>query len=201
MTPRAIERFFQRLAAEFGGRATIIVTGAAAGSLWGHIRASQDIDFGVQLSGRRSGRWEQFQAAVDRTVQRTGIQVNYAEDLDRWSSITLLDYRRHTRPYRRFGALDVRLLEPAYWAIGKLGRYFDLDVDDLVHVLRRTRVPPAAALRLWASALRASPRSTALAQYRRQVEHFLATHGPSVWGRDFDVEAAIRRFQRAAGIR
>lgn len=199
MTPRVIERFFRTLAQEFGEPATVIVTGAAAGSLWGHIRPSQDIDFGAQIGGDPTG-WERFQAAVNRTAQRTGIQVNYAEDIDRWSSITLLDYRRHTVPYRRFGKLSVRLIDPVYWSIGKLGRYFDLDVDDIVTVLRRKHMPAASTIRVWAKALRASPRSTAVIQFRSQVEHFLRTYGPAIWGRKFDAEAAVQHFHRAAGI-
>ena len=200
MNPRAIERFFNTLAREFDGSATIIVTGAAAGSLWGHIRPSQDIDFGFQLGGNKRAGWERFQAAVTRTVQRTGIQANYAEDIDRWSSITLLDYRRHTVPYRRVGKLQIRLLDPVYWSIGKLGRYFDLDVDDVVAVLRRKKVPAASTIDVWARALRASPRSTAITQFRIQVEHFLRVYGKKVSGRSFDPEAALRRFHHTAGI-
>ncbi len=178
----------------------MILTGAAAGSLWGHIRPSQDIDFGVRLARATPKGWRDFQAAVDRAAQRTGLQVNYAQDIDRWSAITLLDYRRHTAPYRRFGALEVRLLEPAYWSIGKMGRYFDLDVQDLIAVLKRQKVPPGALARLWARALLASPVSPALFQFRTQVEHFLRTYGRTVWGRTFNAEAAIARFQRHARI-
>ncbi len=201
MTSRVIDRFFRTLAREFKEPAAIIVTGAAAGSLWGHIRPSQDIDFGIRLLGNDPAGWERFQAAVDQTVQQTGLQVNYAEDIDRWSSITLLDYRRHTEPYRRFGKLNVRLLDPVYWSIGKLGRYFDLDVDDVVTVLKRKNVPAASAIRLWAKALRASPQSTAISQFRIQVEHFLRTYGRTIWGLKFDADAAIHNFHRAAGIR
>lgn len=201
MTPKAIDRFFRTLAREFGGPATVIVTGAAAGSLWGRVRPSQDIDFGIQLGGRSAAGWERFQEAVTRTVQRTGIQGNYAQDLDRWGSITLLDYRRHTLPYRRFGKLNVRLLDPVYWSIGKLGRYLGLDVDDVVTVLRRRRVPSASVIRVWAKALRASPKSTALTQFRHQVEGFLRTYGRAIWGRRFDPDAAVRQFHRAARMR
>jgi len=198
MTPRAIDRWFRTLAQEFDGSATIIVTGAAAASLWGRVRPSQDIDFGIQLGSRSPAGWERFQKAVRRAVQRTGIQVNYAQDLDRWGSITLLDYRRHTLPYRRFGKLNVRLLDPLYWSIGKLGRYLGLDVDDVVKVLRRRRIPAASVIRVWARALRASPKSTALTQFRIQVEAFLRTYGRAIWGRRFDPEAALRQFHRAA---
>lgn len=200
MTPRTINRFFRTLAQEFTEPATLIVTGAAAASLWGHVRPSQDIDFGVRLPGRQPAAWERFQAAVNRTTQRTGIHVNYAEDLERWSSITLLDYQRHTLPYQRIGRLNIRLLHPLYWSIGKLARYFALDVDDLVTVLKRRRLPLASAIRVWAAALRASPRSTALPQFRSQVEDFLRTHGRTIWGRRFDADAAVHRFLRQARI-
>ena len=201
MHPRAIDRFFKTLAGEFGGAATLIVTGAAAGSLWGRVRPSQDIDFGVRLAGRRRAAWDRFQAAVRRAIERTGIQVNYAEDIDRWGSVTLLDYRRHTTLYRRFGALTIRLLDPAYWTIGKLTRYFALDVDDVAKVLTRRKVPASSAIRVWGRALRKSPRSAALTQFRDQVEHFLRTSGRTIWGRGFDADAAVRQFHLAAGLR
>ncbi len=200
MDPRAIDRFFRLLAEEFGKPATVVITGAAAGSLWGHIRPSRDIDFGITLTSRHPAIWNLFQAAVDRASRQTGIQGNYAEDIDRWSSISFLDWRRHTLAYRRFGKLRVRLLDPAYWSIGKLGRYFDLDVHDLVTVLKRKRLPLLRVLRLWAKALRASPRSSAVFQFRTQVEHFLRLYGRTIWGRRFDYEAALRLFHRHAGI-
>jgi len=201
MDPRAIDRFFRFLAQEYGRSAKVIVTGAAAGSLWGHVRPSRDIDFAVTLASRQSALWNAFQAAVDRASRQAGIQVNYAEDIDRWSSIALLDWRRHTTRYRRFGKLEVRLLDPVHWSIGKLSRYYELDAYDLVAVLRRQRPPLLRVLQVWARALRASPRSPAVFQFRTQVEHFLRAHGREVWGRRFDGEAAIRQFHRQAGIR
>ena len=146
MDPAVIDRFFRILAKEFDRPATVILTGAAAGSLLGHIRASRDIDFAVRVSPRDEDAWERLAIAIDRARQRVGIEVNYAEDIDRWSSVTLLDYRRHTTAYRRFGALQVRVLDPVYWSIGKLGRYLELDVHDLLAVLRRHRVPARRAV-------------------------------------------------------
>ena len=206
MHSTVIDRFFRILAKEFDQPATVILTGAAAGSLLGHIRTSRDIDFAVRVARPGEDTWERLASAIDRARQRVGIEVNYAEDIDRWSSVTLLDYRRHTTAYRRFGALQVQVLDPIYWAIGKLGRYLEIDVNDLVAVLRHHRVPahrvPAhRAVEVWGSALRSSPKSAALFQFRRQVEHFLRTYGKTVWGRAFDPEAAVRRFHRAAGIR
>ena len=196
MTPRQIDQFFRALGRQLEVPARAILTGAAAGSLWGHVRPSLDVDFAIRPAGRGRGAWQHIEQAVERASRLTGIRAHYAEDIDRWSAVSFLDYRRHTTPYRRYGLLDVRLLDPAYWSIGKMTRYLDLDVRDLVHVLSRQRVPPCRLVALWARAIRHSPRSPALGQCRRQIEHFLRTFGHAIWGQTFDAERAIRLFHR-----
>jgi len=200
MTRAQIDAFFRVFAEQWGGKGIVLLTGAAAASIWGHVRPSVDIDFAVQLKRRGRSVWGKLEDAIDRTVRLTGIQANYAEDIDRWGLITLLDYRRHTRPYRRFGPLEVRLLDPAYWSIGKMTRYLDPDVRDMIQVFKRQNVAADHLARLWGRALKRSPRSTALSQFRRQVEHFLRSHGRAVWGREFAPERALRRFYKEAGI-
>jgi hypothetical protein len=197
MTPRQIERFFRLMGRELEEPVVVLLTGAAAGALWGHVRPSLDVDFAVQLGSRRQGAWKRLESAVEQACRLTGIRANYAEDIDRWSSVSFLDYRRHTRPYRRFGRLQVRLLDPGYWSIGKVARYLDPDVRDLAAVLKRQRVAPAPLVRLWAAAVRRSPRSAALTQFRNHAEHFLHAYGRRVWGRSFEAEAATRAFRRA----
>ena len=196
MSPRQIDQFFRTLAREYEDPATVILTGAAAGALWGHVRPSLGIDFAIQPTGRRADRWTRLEEAIERTVRRTGIAVNYAQDIDRWSSIYLLDYRRHTHFYRRFGALQVRLLDPAYWSIGKLSRYLEPDVRDMVEVFRRQQVSPTRLLHVWGRALRHSPRSLAVTQSVRQAEHFLRTYGKTLWGERFNPERAMTRLRR-----
>lgn len=196
MSPRQIDRFFRALARELNQPATVIVTGAAAGSLWGHVRPSLDIDFAIRPSHRGAAAWAQIEGAVNRAIQRTSVAVNYAEDIDRWGPISLLDYRKHATLYRRFGTLRVKILDPAYWSIGKINRYLEPDVQDLVGVLSHERVPVKRLVAVWAKALRSSPRSTACTLFRNQAEHFLRTYGATVWGKPFDAEAALRQFSR-----
>lgn len=196
MSPKQIERFFTVLARQLSHPARVILTGAAAGSLFGHVRPSLDIDFAIMPVRRSQKAWEQIESAVERTVQLTGIRANYAEDIDRWSSISFLDYRRHTRAYRVFGSLTVRLLDPAYWSIGKISRFLDPDVNDLVSVIRRQRIPAARLLRLWARAIRQSPRSPAQTQCRRQTEAFLRVFGQRIWGPSFHTDRAITLFRQ-----
>ncbi|OGX41042.1 MAG: hypothetical protein A3C53_06665 [Omnitrophica WOR_2 bacterium RIFCSPHIGHO2_02_FULL_68_15] len=201
MTPQQIARFFTVMARALDAPATVVLTGAAAGTLMGAGRPSLDVDFAVVLPwGRPAVPWSRVEQAVQAATRQTGIAAQFAEDISRWSLISFLEYRRHTRPYRRFGRLDVRVLEPPYWAIGKLTRYLDLDVEDLIRVLRRARLAPEPLARLWGRALKASPRSDACWSFRRHVETFFHRHGPAIWGRAFASARALAAFHRAAGL-
>ncbi len=204
MTSRQIERFLTILAAELGEPARAFLTGAAAAALWGRVRPSADIDLGLEFRGRARaaspGSWQRIQEAIDRTTRLTGVPASVAEDIDRWGMITLLDYRRSSRLFRRFGKLEVRLLNPVNWAIGKLTRCLDPDVRDVTEVLRRQKVPWIGAARTWGRALRASPASTTQFQFRLNVQDFFRRRGRSIWGPSFDAQVAISRFEGAARI-
>jgi hypothetical protein len=202
MNRRQIDGFFATLGTALGVPARAYLTGAAAAALWGRVRPSIDVDFGLERRGRghTASSWEAFAVAVERTSRLTGIPASVAEDIDRWGMITLLSYRRSSRLYRRFGLLEVRLLHPVNWSIGKLTRYLDPDVRDVTEVFRRQAIGVDRAVDTWGRALRASPASTVQSQFRRNVEHFIATQGRRIWGTAFDRDAALGRFHRAARI-
>lgn len=200
MKRRQIDRFLAILARELDAPARVYVTGAAAAALWGRARPSVDIDLGLELRTKGPGWWQRAEDAVKRATLLTGIPASAAEDIDRWGMITLLDYRRTSRLYRRFGQLDVRLLDPVQWAIGKITRYLDSDIHDVVGVFRARKVVAAKAAATWGRALRASPPSTSQFQFRQNAERFFAHEGPSIWGARFDASDAVRRFHRSAGM-
>lgn len=204
MTPSEVERFFSALSKIYGGQVTVMLTGAAAGSLMGSVRPSMDVDFAAVLPTQQRGGeapWGLFEEAVRQAVRQTGIAANFSADLDRWSSITLLDYAKQTQRYKRIGRLELRFLKSSYWAIGKLARYIQSDVQDLRRVLRTQQPAWRSAVRLWGKALRKSPRSTACFQFRQHVEHFLKRYGREVWGSSLEPSQAIEEFHRTAGIR
>jgi hypothetical protein len=118
----------------------------------------------------------------------TGIYVQYSESVERWSQLAWLEYREHTRLFKRFGPVEVRVLNPPYWSIGKIGRYWDQDVADLVAVFTRQPPDALALATLWSRVLRASPQSTLLASVRRQALHFFETHGAAIWGPTLPLE-------------
>jgi hypothetical protein len=202
-SPQALNRFFEALAERVPCRVKLILTGGAEALLLGSTRPTGDLDFGITLiptAESQEREWAEVEAALAAASQAAQVTVQYSADIDRWSAITMPNYHRHTRLYQRFGRVWVHLLEPAYWAVPKLARYLDTDATDMEAVLRAQGVKPEPLARLCGRALRASPRSTAQFSFRQHVEHFLRAHGPSVWGGDFDAEAAVRVFHRAAGI-
>jgi hypothetical protein len=200
MNERRIQQFFQILAREIDKSLVVILTGAAAGTLWGSKRQSQDIDFAIRAAKNNPTLWKEIDNAVQRTVRLTGIAANYAEDIDRWGMISLLDYGKQTSFYRRFGPVTVRLMDPRYWAIGKLTRLYQSDIEDIVAVFKRQRPAFAATAAVWAKALKASPKSTALFGFKNNVEHFIEKHGKAVWGSRFDSEAGKTFFRKKSGI-
>lgn len=205
MTSSMVARFFQEMARHLSDPIAVLLVGGAAAAVQGRARATQDVDFEIRVASPDSLSAEGVAAArrratdaVARARAATGIAAQFSEDIDRWSSISLGDYRRHVRRWRRFGPVTVRLLEPAYFAIGKLARGTASDLSDVTAVFRRQRVSWRRAAQVWGEALRRSPLSDAVPLFTRQVEHFFARTGPGLWGRSFRSEAAIALFRRAA---
>jgi hypothetical protein len=196
-----IDRFFKLLSEECPENLRVILTGAAAGALLGHVRASVDVDFAIRSARKDPEAWDRVRAAVARVTEKTGVSANFAQDIDRWSQITYLDYDRHVIPYKRFGALKAEVLEPGHWSIGKMARFLAPDVRDMVQVFRKRRVPARLLVRLWGKALKNSPPSDAQFLFRKNVESFLSAHGRKIWGKDFDAPAATALFHGAAGLK
>lgn len=196
MNKKQIERYFKIVDKIYGKKCKIIVTGAAAGALYGRIRATMDIDFSAEAAD-----WENFSKAVKEASVRTGIAAQYAEDIDRWSSITFMDYKKHTFIYGRFGRIEVRLMEPSYWAIGKLSRYLDPDIRDLWKIFEKTGTRWQTTASVAGRALRKSPKSNACFLFRKQTEGFFKHYGRKIWGRAFDANEAIALFHKQAGVK
>ena len=188
------------MAKELDDPAEVILTGAVAGAIFGNVRSSADIDFAIEPKRSGKGCWDRVDAALRQTSRATGINVQYARDIDRWGMISLLDYRKKTLPYRKFGGIDVRTLDPAHWAIGKFSRYLEQDVQDLAAVFKKKKVAPILLAQTLGRALRKSSPSSQCFQFRRHIEHFFQEYGRKIWRARFDPDASIRAFHRHAGI-
>lgn len=198
MNRKQIDKFFKAVSQNIKdipkGKIKIILTGAAAGNLMGASRPSMDIDFCIDYDKKYT---QYVESAIKQAASTTGIAANFSEDIDRWSQITFLDYKQHTIPYKTFGAVEVSILSPGYWSIGKIARYLDPDVDDLVKVLKSNSVSANALAKLLGRALLKSPRSTASFAFKTHVEHFFKAYGSVIWGRDFNPDRSISAFQKS----
>ncbi len=201
MNPKEIERFFKGIAKDFNEEATVYLTGAAAGALMGGVRPSMDVDFGVQLKSGKAQQWDRLAEAIEKNKRLTGLGSNYDEDIDRWGMITLMDYQKHAKLFKQYGQLKVKVLEPAYWSIGKMTRYLQPDIADMEMVFRKKKVPAALLAEVWGRALKSSPRSASLLLFRRQVEDFFIHSGPKIWGKTFDPVKAIQTFHQSSGLK
>lgn len=202
MNQKQIDNFFHTLSQSVKGPAKekvkIILTGAAAGILLGGNRPSIDIDFALTCS---KNRFKDIEDAIKQASNITGIAVNFSEDIDRWSEISFLDYKKHTILYKTFGCVEVSILSPDYWSIGKITRYLNPDVDDLVKILKNNPVSCLKLAGLWGKALSKSPRSSASFTFKSHTEHFLKTYGKLIWGKGFNQDQTLRAFWDAAGIK
>jgi hypothetical protein len=196
-----IHRFFDDLGRRIDRPVQVLLTGGAAGILQGVKRATLDIDFEIRLkSAARESHagdpWEAVQSAIEASARATGITPQYDEDIDSWSSIALPSKR--SRLYRRFGKVEVRILDPVLWAIGKLTRYLSTDIQDLRIVLKNANTSPTGAVKLWGNALGISPASSSQSTFRKQVETFLDQYAREIWGPDADSAELKRLFLTSA---
>jgi len=203
MRKTVIELFFAALDRGLSRPARVIVTGAAAGAIYGNVRQSADIDFEIRLKGKRRGRdQDEILGDLIREISSSlGMAANYSDDISHWSMIDYLNYRQTAVPYKKIGQLDIRLMAPEYWTVGKMARFLEIDVKDITKVVKKKRLPAGRLVSLWARALRSSPLSLAKGQFRRNVETFLNLHGKKLWGKAFDRQKTVADFRRSAGLK
>ena len=195
MRPRDIHFFFKLLDQSLNRPAQIILLGASAGALMGHIRPSVDIDFEIRLKkSKKVLHPEALETILQAVAKRSRVAVNYSEDVSHWSMISYLDYRRTAVPYKRIGKLAIKIMAPEYWTIGKMARFLDLDIQDMIKIIRIKKLKPQRLLKLWKLALEKSHLSLELGEFRRHVIQFVGTYGKGLWGRGFDPDKALKTF-------
>ena len=61
MNRRQIDTFFQVLSEQMNEPLVVLLTGAAAGTIWGQVRPSVGVDFAVQVRRRDQETWERLE--------------------------------------------------------------------------------------------------------------------------------------------
>ncbi len=195
MKIKDIERFFTVLDQKIDIPLEVVLTGGAAAVLQGVIRATHDIDFEVDFIHKPKDipvAWKMVHEAMHFSGQATGITPQYASDIDRWNAIPL-PFKSSLR-IMTIGKIKVRILDPGLWAIGKLTRYIQSDIDDLRIVLKSAKTKPNPMARLWGQALRRSPPSNMQNLFARQVESFFRSYAKEIWGSKTDPSKLIEIF-------
>src|SRR5689334_4370495 len=93
-----IQRFFEEFDRRLNSPVRVLLTGGAAAIIMGVHRATQDIDFEIQLRvppRLKQAVWQKVQAALSEVAQVTRITPQFSEDIDRWSSISLPVKKSH----------------------------------------------------------------------------------------------------------
>lgn len=192
MQKSEIDTFFEKLAEKLGEPARIILTGGAASLLLGGSRPTQDIDFCL-----RTHEGSHVDKAIEEVKRSTEIGAQYSDDIDRWSAITFLDYDQHTIHYQSFGKIKVEILAPEYWSIGKMTRFYDSDIDDMIAVFKKQKTKIADLIPLWHRALKNSPRSNVQIQFKKQVAYFIKTFGKNIWGKSFAAKSWLEKWEES----
>lgn len=196
MKPELIDEFLEILNRELDMRAEIILIGASAASLMGHVRPSLDIDFEIRPKSKTSKTYKKKMAqAIQKAQEQLKIAVDYSENINGWSMVNYLDYRKTAIPYKNIGKLDVKLIAPEYWTIGKMARFLELDVQDMIKIIRSKKLNPDRLKLIWLKAIEASDLSLELGHFKDHVIFFIKRHGRKLWGKDFDADAWIQSFQ------
>lgn len=187
-----IDRFFREVAKEIKNPIRIFITGGVASWFMGGSRPTGDIDFGLRVKGKGRGGLHEIFGSVSRKL---GIAVEFSEDIGRWGMIDLPNYEKRAVFYKQFGRVSISILDIGSWSIGKLCRYYASDVSDLVAVFKKQKPDLRRLIRLWAQALKKSPRSSEQFLFVKNIEDFLGEYGPNIWGRRFQKEKMIALFQ------
>ena len=193
-----IDRFFSELDKEIERPLKVILTGAMAGMVLGSIRPSVDIDFEIGLSPYEKpsdALTDKIDSAIRAVSDRVGIPAQYSENIQGWSQISFLDYRESAKLYKKIGKIEIHLLAPEHWTIGKMARYLELDKIDVACILKKQRIDQDKILSLWALALRQSGLSDRSREFRDHVIDFIKEEGKKIWGKNFDPVAAATEFK------
>ena len=162
-----------------------------------------DIDFEIEFSSLDNPPEKPVQdveLAIQETSKKLNIPAQYSESIQGWSQISFLDYRESSALYKQIGKIEVRLMSPEHWSVGKIARYLELDEMDVTCVLKKHKIDWKKIVTFWGRALKSSMRSDKSREFRDHVLQFLKHKGKKIWGEGFDSEQAIEAFKMAAGI-
>ena len=186
-----IDRFFREVGKRISLPVQVYLTGGIASWIMGGQRPTEDIDFGLKTP---AGKWHEAEKIFQEISHALGIPIQFSENISRWGMIDLLNYEKSAKLYKKFGKVSVYHLDLHSWSIGKMGRYYQSDIEDMVNVFKIQKPNVRTLVKKWSEALRKSPRSSSQILFIKAVEDFLKNYGRAIWGEKFDIQKNIDQF-------
>ena len=130
-----MKHIYEKLAkslAEKNLKARIIAVGRSALELYGiEAQYTQDIDFELIAEDEV---WKDLEAIIEGLE----VRADYGESFDRWSVVPMPEgYRERAKCVMKFGKVEVCVLDPVDYVIGKLRRGTVEDEEDARLVIKR----------------------------------------------------------------
>lgn len=145
----------------------VYLTGGATAVLEGWRESTLDVDL------RLEPEVDDLLREIPRLKEQLGVNVELASPADFLPELP--GWRERSPFLRREGRLDIHHFDPYSQALSKLERAFDLDIEDVMEMVKRGLVEPGRALELLAAIEPELYRFPAVdpSSFRQRVERFL----------------------------
>jgi hypothetical protein len=180
-----IDLFFNKLSAFVEDEIDIYLLGGCALIILGASRMTQDIDFEVR------GASDDTIEKIQQYCNTENVPINFSEDAGKWGMIKINNNRNTTLPYDKFGNITVRIFDPYDMCVGKIERFTDIDIQDVIFLIKKFSMKPEEILSVLAKALKESVKSEKNFLFRKQVESFIKTYSNKLWGLNAEKLLAI----------
>lgn len=175
-TIKDVEKFFKDLSGFITEEITVYLLGGCALLALGASRSTQDIDFEIKCLNSDTID-KIFNFCMERKTA-----VNFSEDVGKWGMINISSNRNSAKFFAKYGTVLVNILSPFDMIIGKIERFTDTDIEDVLFLLKKNHINSDELLTAWANALKNSLKSEKSFLFQRQVEVFVTTYSKEIWG-------------------
>lgn len=176
MNKTKVRVFFKTFSKLQKSKIKIHLTGGIAAMYYGGVRPTEDIDFAISRSD------ENIVENLNKTSQSLGIPIQYSTDIQRWGMINIPNLNQGAQYQFSEGLVEVYCLAPEKWAVGKLSRFYEDDLKDLVKVFTEQKTALQKCLKYWKKALEESPDSSEKRLFENNIKYFLENYSKKIWG-------------------
>ncbi|MBF0491937.1 MAG: hypothetical protein HQM15_04075 [Deltaproteobacteria bacterium] len=192
MNKKKLEQFFKNISKRLKYPAEFYLTGGVAAWFLGNSRPTEDLDFALKCKTN----WEEISKELQLVSKNDQIPIEFSEDISRWGMVGYSDFTKGAKLIRQYPKLKIYLLDPVIWSVGKMNRFTENDVRDILKVFRKQKVSFHKVIKIWSEALKNSPKSSEQILFIKKVEAFFKKEGHKIWAKNFDEKKAFMDFRK-----